>query len=900
MADDGSFVIAWQESQYEVGAQAFNNSGVKIGRELLVNATTANFQFDPAVALQPSGFVVAWTSDKQDGSGYGVYAQRFATYTEPPASVGGVVFVDADDDNVRDAGETGRDGVAVTLFDEWGGVVGRATTADGGHYRFDEVRPGFAHHLQFTLPNNTFVFDAKDVGGDDAVDSDVNPATGLTDPFTLTAGAVDLTRFAGIVPLVSISGAAFRDDDADGVRDAGEAGLAGWTVFLDADGDGQFDSGERSIDTDASGAYAFTNLLPGDYRVEHVPLMRWTDTTPAAGHAVTLAPGQSAAIDFGAMPTAPSSASSPLGGETAVQPSQHALNYRLYDASGNPRGATFRVNETTAGDQNQAAVAMSPSGDFVVAWTSGTSDSQVGVVYARRYDAAGVPRGGEFIVDSGRFPAVAINGVGDFVVAWNGAVDSHDAAYAQRYAADGTPRGDKLLASTTAISGGTQGSLYGIPNLRTDVAMDDAGNFTVVWQAVPWGSDRPARIYARRFVADGSPVNGSDSIASLGLANDEYNPTVAMNAAGESVIAWQGPGPAGAGIYVNRYDPAGTRQGGTFIANTTAGGGFPQAGIDSAGNVVIAWQNSDGPVGGSNGNGIFARRFNGSGLPIGDQFHVNTQLPGEQAEPFVAVSPGGSFNIAWRANQGMFMQRYVVDAPPGLPAWLSGAGATWDAATHALNVSGPVTITGDPGADAPLITANGAAAVVTVAPPAGTVVNLGGLVLMNGAAAAINSDGAARTLVVEGAHFGVAATSRLDVRDNALVIRAGDPAAVRSAITSAFNHGAWNGFGIASTAAAAADPSTAIGYASNALLNKTSFAGVTGLTSSDVLVKFTYAGDANLDGQVDIGDLGLLSGNWQQSGKDWFGGDFTYEGIVDIADLGALAGSWQKGVGNPL
>jgi hypothetical protein len=35
-------------------------------------------------------------------------------------------------------------------------------------------------------------------------------------------------------------------------------------------------------------------------------------------------------------------------------------------------------------------------------------------------------------------------------------------------------------------------------------------------------------------------------------------------------------------------------------------------------------------------------------------------------------------------------------------------------------------------------------------------------------------------------------------------------------------------------------------------------------------VKYTYSGDANLDGQVDIGDLGLL------------------------------AGAWQKGVGNPL
>jgi hypothetical protein len=79
-------------------------------------------------------------------------------------------------------------------------------------------------------------------------------------------------------------------------------------------------------------------------------------------------------------------------------------------------------------------------------------------------------------------------------------------------------------------------------------------------------------------------------------------------------------------------------------------------------------------------------------------------------------------------------------------------------------------------------------------------------------------------------------------------------------------------------------------------LNLTQFKGVTGLTTNDVLVKYTYAGDANLDGKVDIGDLGLLAGAWQQSGKVWFDGDFTYNGTVDIGDLGLLAGNWQKGV----
>lgn len=56
------------------------------------------------------------------------------------------------------------------------------------------------------------------------------------------------------------------------------------------------------------------------------------------------------------------------------------------------------------------------------------------------------------------------------------------------------------------------------------------------------------------------------------------------------------------------------------------------------------------------------------------------------------------------------------------------------------------------------------------------------------------------------------------------------------------------------------------------------------------------AGDANLDGKVDIGDLGLLAGNWQQmSGRKWFDGDFNNDGKVDIGDLGLLAGNWQKG-----
>jgi hypothetical protein len=69
--------------------------------------------------------------------------------------------------------------------------------------------------------------------------------------------------------------------------------------------------------------------------------------------------------------------------------------------------------------------------------------------------------------------------------------------------------------------------------------------------------------------------------------------------------------------------------------------------------------------------------------------------------------------------------------------------------------------------------------------------------------------------------------------------------------------------------------------------------------STSILIKYTYFGDSNLDGQVDITDLGNLASNWQSSGP-WTSGDFDYSNFIDITDLGLLASNWQAGVGAPL
>ncbi len=89
-----------------------------------------------------------------------------------------------------------------------------------------------------------------------------------------------------------------------------------------------------------------------------------------------------------------------------------------------------------------------------------------------------------------------------------------------------------------------------------------------------------------------------------------------------------------------------------------------------------------------------------------------------------------------------------------------------------------------------------------------------------------------------------------------------------------------------------------LGYADNAVTGLATFSGQV-VDSTSLLIKFTYGGDANLDGQVDISDLGALATAWQTSSV-WTGGDFGYSGFVDISDLGILATNWQLGVGSPL
>jgi formylglycine-generating enzyme required for sulfatase activity len=93
-------------------------------------------------------------------------------------------------------------------------------------------------------------------------------------------GDVFVAKIAGVGQPVpgEIRGTKFDDRDGDGVQDAGEPGLSGWTIYLDRNNNGQLDTGERSTITADDGSYAFTGLIPGAYSVGEVQKEGWVQT----------------------------------------------------------------------------------------------------------------------------------------------------------------------------------------------------------------------------------------------------------------------------------------------------------------------------------------------------------------------------------------------------------------------------------------------------------------------------------------------------------------------------------------------------------------------------------------------------------------------------------------------
>jgi len=163
---------------------------------------------------------------------------------------------------------------------------------------------------------NGFVMDDA-VTGAEAVQMATNEiellggAGGVAGPHTVALSpgqTVTDIDFGNWAATGEIHGSKWEDADGDGTWDAGESGLAAWTIYLDRNQNGQLDPQEPSTTTDVDGGYVFADLVPGAYVVAEELQPQWLQTYPAGDgtQSVGVDPGQTVpGVDFGNAPGQP-------------------------------------------------------------------------------------------------------------------------------------------------------------------------------------------------------------------------------------------------------------------------------------------------------------------------------------------------------------------------------------------------------------------------------------------------------------------------------------------------------------------------------------------------------------------------------------------------------------------
>ena len=355
-----------------------------------------------------------------------------------------------------------------------------------------------------------------------------------------------------------------------------------------------------------------------------------------------------------------------------------------------PVGPEFRVNTYTTAPQNYPAVATDADGDFVVAWESLGQDGDGYGVYAQRFNPAGTALGAEFRVNTytagdQRSVAVATDADGDFVVAWtsNGQDGSGDGVFARRYNAAGTPLGGEFRVNTYTTNA----------QFAADLVMDADGNLVIAWSGE--GPDGPGQIYAQRYNVEGEPV-GAQFRANTSSDYAQTWPAVAAAADGRFVIAWRGGSIYSSDIFAQRYNAAGQPAGPEFRVNTTTPDvqTLPEAAMDAGGDFVIAWSGSPG----GDAYDVFAQRYSAAGAPLGGEFRLNVDPAGDQRDAAVAMDAAGNFVTTWYSGDGdslgVFGRQYTAAGAPVGAEFRTNtytAGAQW-AGSPAMDADGDTVI----------------------------------------------------------------------------------------------------------------------------------------------------------------------------------------------------------------
>jgi hypothetical protein len=356
-APDGSFVIVWDSitdgSVAGVYGQRYNTSGQKVGVEFQINTYTTSFQQYSDIAIDSKGnFVVVWESTGQDTSNLGVYGQR---YDSSGDKLGGEF-------QVNTYTLSNQKSASIAMNDDGSFVVAWQSMGQDGNLDGIYAQRYDASGAQI---NSEFQVNTYTTGFQTVPDIAVNDSGGFVIVWASNGQDGDLNGIYG--QLFNSSGA----------KEGAEFQVNTWTTSGQGDPRATFTNNGNFIVTWASNTQ--------DGSVTGVYAQRFDSAASKLGSEFrvnTYTPSYQ---------QAPSIAVDTQGNFLIAWESSFDKSYEIraqfFDVSGNPQDSEFTVNTSTAETQTNSTVAISPTGNVIISWTTNDSkqDGDGYAVLAQRY-----------------------------------------------------------------------------------------------------------------------------------------------------------------------------------------------------------------------------------------------------------------------------------------------------------------------------------------------------------------------------------------------------------------------------------------------------------------------------------------------------------------------------------
>ena len=606
---DGGFVVTWQSSGqdgsgYGIYGQRYGADGSPVGEEFRINIETASDQSAPTVtALADGGFAVAWQSYNQDGDGWGVFTRVFSDSEA----------IETVDDLVVDvlANDTDLDnGAVLTLVSaELAGDKGSIELVDG-KIRFI-VGDDFKHLVENTQ---------EDVRIDYTI-SDENGAESTSQLYITVIGANDAP-----IAVVDTASYAHRIADIDNTASADLIDVLA--------NDWDFDDGAILTLVSAGVTEGGGSVVIEDGKIKFIPGNDFDhlfkDDTEPVVITYTIEDENGATATSTVNLTVTGTDDDPiLRADTAETTENAVIDIDVLANDINAGETVMTIVETSVEGGGSVSIVdnqvrFDPGGDFDHL-AEGVTEEVV-ITYAVEDDSGAGSRSESTVT-------VTVTGTNDGPVA---AADT--AGTAENVA---TPVANDEFQVNTYTSSWQDDS---------SAAALSGGGFVVIWRSYGQDGDGSG-IYGQLYGADGDPV-GEEFLVNTYTTDYQGTPCVASLADGGFVVTWISDGQDGSryGICGQRYGADGSAVGDEFQVNTVTYHDQETPSVTGLANggFVVTWASFD-PENGDYGGEycIKGQRYGADGSPVGDEFQISSYEETDQDAPAVASLSGGGFVVIW-------------------------------------------------------------------------------------------------------------------------------------------------------------------------------------------------------------------------------------------------------------